>query len=292
MSRIDDLGTPAEGQDPAEPSAVDQYLDEMFDRLAGTGGAGRRALSEAEDHLWAAVADGLAHGLPVAQAEHEAVARFGSPARIAGQLRRTYRGARLWSVISGGWLLAGLVALVFAAAYLVKALELAVLLGRTPEPWPPCADAPPVVPAGTDTCSLTKAALFDDLTTGLMLLLLAVAVLLGRRLAMGRAGLAPAPRRFPLVAGAALITLAGLALLLQPGMVFGDRVYPANGGQIVFMFEGGTATMPMGAGPQLITGGVALVAAAGCVAWYAMRARRRRAPGRRRGMGLAVSATG
>jgi hypothetical protein len=34
---------------------TDRYLDEMFDRLAGTGGAGRRALVEAEDHLRAAL---------------------------------------------------------------------------------------------------------------------------------------------------------------------------------------------------------------------------------------------
>jgi hypothetical protein len=248
----------------------------MFDRLAGTGGAGRRALSEAEDHLRAAVADGLAHGLPVTQAEQQAVARFGSPARIAGQLRRTYRRAGLWSVISGGWLLAGLVVLVVAAGSLFKALELAVLVGRTPEPWPPCADAlpVPVVAAGTGTCSLTKAALYGNLTDGLVLLLLAVAVFLGRRLAMGLAGLAPAHRRFPLVAGAAL-TLAGLAVLTQPWMPFG--VLPTDGGQVLLMSEGGLLIVPMGAEPKLISGGAALVAAAGCVAWYAMRARRRRA---------------
>jgi hypothetical protein len=275
MSRIDDLGTPAEGQEPGESGAVGQYLDEMFDRLAGTGGAGRRALSEAEDHLRAAVADGLAHGLPATQAEQQAVARFGSPARIAGELRRTYRRAGLWSVISGGWLLAGLVVVVVAAGSLVKALELAVLVGRTPEPWPPCADAlpVPVVPAGTGTCSLTKAALYGNLIDGLVLLLLAVAVFLGRRLAMGLAGLAPAPRRFPLVAGAAL-TLAGLAVPMQPWMPF--DVLPTDGGQVL-MSEGGLLIVPMGAEPQLITGGVALVAAAGCVAWYAMRARRRAA---------------
>ena len=31
--------------------SVDRYLDALFDRLAGTGAAGRRALAEAEDHL-------------------------------------------------------------------------------------------------------------------------------------------------------------------------------------------------------------------------------------------------
>ena len=42
---------------------VEKYLDEMFDRLAGTGPAGRRMLAEAESHLLAAVDDGRARGL-------------------------------------------------------------------------------------------------------------------------------------------------------------------------------------------------------------------------------------
>jgi len=50
-------------------SEVERYLDGMFDRLAGTGGAGRRALAEAEDHLRAAVADARAAGLPAGEAE-------------------------------------------------------------------------------------------------------------------------------------------------------------------------------------------------------------------------------
>jgi hypothetical protein len=41
-------------------SEVDRYLDEMFDRLAGTGSAGRRALAETEDHLRASAAAGMA----------------------------------------------------------------------------------------------------------------------------------------------------------------------------------------------------------------------------------------
>lgn len=32
-------------------SEIERYLDEFFDRLAGQGAAGRRALAEAEDHL-------------------------------------------------------------------------------------------------------------------------------------------------------------------------------------------------------------------------------------------------
>jgi hypothetical protein len=58
---------------------VDTYLDGMFDRLAGTGAAGRRMLTEAEDHLRAATADACERGLDPAAAEREAVTRFGPP---------------------------------------------------------------------------------------------------------------------------------------------------------------------------------------------------------------------
>ncbi|WP_432991029.1 hypothetical protein [Dactylosporangium sp. CA-233914] len=58
---------------------VDAYLDDMFDRLAGTGAAGRRMLTETEDHLRSASADARARGLDPTAAEREAVARFGPP---------------------------------------------------------------------------------------------------------------------------------------------------------------------------------------------------------------------
>ena len=61
-------------------SEIEWYLDELFDQLAGTGAAGRRALKEAEYHLRATAADAMTRGLPEDQAEHEAVSRFGPPA--------------------------------------------------------------------------------------------------------------------------------------------------------------------------------------------------------------------
>jgi hypothetical protein len=71
---------------------VERYLDELFDRLAGTGAAGRRSLVEAEDHLRSAAATGVATGLDRERAEREAVARFGSPGSIATALQLTHRG--------------------------------------------------------------------------------------------------------------------------------------------------------------------------------------------------------
>ena len=49
-------------------SEIEWYLDELFDQLAGTGAAGRRALMEAEYHLRAAAAGAMTRGLPDDQA--------------------------------------------------------------------------------------------------------------------------------------------------------------------------------------------------------------------------------
>ncbi|MGH8899374.1 MAG: permease prefix domain 1-containing protein [Egibacteraceae bacterium] len=96
------------------PNSVERCLDELFDQLAGTGGAGRRAFAEAEDHLRAAVADGLARGLARERAEQEAVARFGKPARIASALR-----------VADGGLAALLLRPAFVGAWLVGSVLLA-----------------------------------------------------------------------------------------------------------------------------------------------------------------------
>jgi hypothetical protein len=69
---------------------VDRVLDELFDALAGTGGPGRRTVTEAEDHLRAAAAEGVAQGLSQIDAETAAVARFGDPSRLAAGIRRAH----------------------------------------------------------------------------------------------------------------------------------------------------------------------------------------------------------
>jgi hypothetical protein len=99
-------------------SEIEWYLDELFDQLAGTGAAGRRALMEAEYHLRTTAADAMARGLPEDQAGHEAVSRFGPPALVA----RTLRSAgRLNRAVSTGWLLAGLASCGLGVAYLLAA---------------------------------------------------------------------------------------------------------------------------------------------------------------------------
>jgi hypothetical protein len=99
-------------------SEIERYLDELFDKLTGTGAAGRRALMEAEYHLRAVAADAMIRGLPEDQAEHEAVSRFGPPALVARKLRSA---GHLNRAVSAAWLLAGLTACGLGAAYLAAA---------------------------------------------------------------------------------------------------------------------------------------------------------------------------
>lgn len=71
--------------------AVERYLDDLFDYLAGTGAAGRRALIETEDHLTASKADLVASGCDDDEAAVRAVARFGDAREIARELRIAHR---------------------------------------------------------------------------------------------------------------------------------------------------------------------------------------------------------
>jgi len=93
--------------EPIADGPVERSLDELFDRLAGTGAAGRRSLAEAEDHLRTATAAAVAAGEPAEQAERGAVARFGSPASIAAQLKVAFRGpgALIRPVVAGAFMI-------------------------------------------------------------------------------------------------------------------------------------------------------------------------------------------
>jgi hypothetical protein len=64
-------------------SAIDAYLDDLLLRLHGEPSAIRRMLTESEDHLRQAAAEGRARGLSTEHAEREAVARFGSVSAVA-----------------------------------------------------------------------------------------------------------------------------------------------------------------------------------------------------------------
>jgi hypothetical protein len=255
-------------------SEIDRYLDELLDRLAGTGAVGRRALAEAEDHLRAAVADGVARKLPQEQAEHEAVVRFGPSARIARQLRRAHRGARLSSALSGLWLLAGLAVTGIGVAYLASGASIGVMLLMHPEHLPTCTEN--VNRICTDTTPVMQHAIL----AGLAVLGVGAIVLLGRWLATRFTRLAPATRRFPQLA-AVVFALAGFALLAQ---LF-TTMFTDNGASVQHVYTaapwfltvpGGLFTIPQGPGPVagLIASVVALTAAIAAIAWGAMKERR------------------
>jgi hypothetical protein len=90
---------------------VARYLDEVFDALARTGSAGRRALTEIEDHLETAVQEGLARGLGQTDAELSAVERFGQPQLIASGIRRSNSGLSglIRPAVTGAWIVGAIV---------------------------------------------------------------------------------------------------------------------------------------------------------------------------------------
>lgn len=105
-------------------SPIDAHLDRLFDRLAGTGPAGRRALVEAEDHLRSAAAQAVAEGADPTEAERIAVARFGDADDIAAGLRRVHlsTGDVLRRGFTGAWLLGALGLLAVGASGLLAEL--------------------------------------------------------------------------------------------------------------------------------------------------------------------------
>lgn len=114
-------------------SSVERYLDELFDRLAGSGAGGRRTLAEAEDHLREAVSAAMTKGMPLGEAEREAVARFGSASLVASQVRQSHAGGRLSQALLSAWLAACLATVDLGACYLIAAARLAALAVQHPD---------------------------------------------------------------------------------------------------------------------------------------------------------------
>ncbi|MDW5328206.1 permease prefix domain 1-containing protein [Plantactinospora sp. KLBMP9567] len=264
-------GERVEASDQDEPAAVGvvaRHLDEMFDQLAGTGAVGRRLLAEVEDHLRDAVADEMAQGVPAERAERNAVTRFGPPDRIAGDLRRARRGLAVAPVVSGAWLLTGLATVLFAATFLLKALDVAMLRRAHPEQLPSCAERPGVPADISDAiapCGAGVAATHTYARIGLIALLVAVVVLTARWLTIRNTALPPAPQRCPLLA-AALFAVAGVVLFLQ---------YPVTpSGRPLFGASGGTPLWWTGSWHQITVSGLALLTSVAIVCGYVAQGRR------------------
>lgn len=243
-------------------SEVERYLDEMFDRLAGTGAAGRRALAETEDHLHAAVAGAMARNVPREQAEHDAVTRFGPSARIARQFRRAQRRGRLLTQsLSGVWLLTGLAAVAAGVSFLASALNIGLMLRIHPEQFPACSSFL------TPVCSESVPVMRTTALTGAVVSIVGGA-LLGSRYLSRQAGLPPVPRRFPLLTAA--VFAAGGVVLTVTG-------WP--GGWVGAAWPGrGLLQIQQGPGLRLsiIAGGTAVLCAVAIAAWGIVQARRPR----------------
>jgi hypothetical protein len=126
-------------------SNVETFLDDLFDRLAGTGHNGRRALAEAEDHLRQATASGVAAGLDPTAAEQAAITRFGTPASLAAGIRAVHSGPSRWlrPAFVGLWLAGGIGLIAVGLSGGV-----AELLGRWRGPSFVAGDAPGVTYTG------------------------------------------------------------------------------------------------------------------------------------------------
>ena len=103
---------------------VEDYLDRLFDLLAGAGRAGRRALAEAQGHLEEAVEANKAAGMSQEDAERDAISRFGSAEQIARahlSVRALAPAAAFGRIIAAAWLMAGVAGLAFVLMGLIDA---------------------------------------------------------------------------------------------------------------------------------------------------------------------------
>ena len=84
----------------SEPSPVDAYMRRLGRRLWVVPHRRSRLLREARDHLMAATEGGIARGLSPADAEEQAVARFGPAGRVARHEMR--EAGALWASVVAG----------------------------------------------------------------------------------------------------------------------------------------------------------------------------------------------
>ena len=118
-------------------SEIEWYLDELFDQLAGTGAAGRRALMEAENHLRAAAAGDVARGLPGASTGPCRRAGCWQAWRAAGSVWLTWLRSggtagrhRTAIALSYGCYTTGMLVTRVTTATTIAAAGAALLLGR------------------------------------------------------------------------------------------------------------------------------------------------------------------
>ncbi len=108
------------GRRPA--GTVEDYLDALLVTLPGTPREVRHTLAEVEAHLHDAVAEGLAAGLPQAEAEAAALSRVGPPRTITGRTAQFSRPAAALArrAALAGTLIGGVALVAFGVSGLIS----------------------------------------------------------------------------------------------------------------------------------------------------------------------------
>jgi hypothetical protein len=225
----------------SDDSPVEIYLDALLDRLRGEPREIRRALSEAEDHLYSAVTEATQSGTERHQAETDAVAAFGTSAVVAAAFNSagpSTSGPRMWRALAGQ--LTTLAGIGLVAIGLSGGLERAMTAawGRvfvfadptgTQYPASACRYWESIHPHAT---GCTQAAIAESMADGLVqryaagvigVVILLLVAAIGRRQGTSLAGALAAP--VPIVIGAASFTVAAVVFVAL-GL---DRIRIANG---------------------------------------------------------------
>jgi hypothetical protein len=218
---------------------IDAYLDDLADRLPGTGRETRRALAEAESHLRDASDHLRARGMTAEDAEQRAIADFGTPGQVARALR--LGGGSLWSLAGelaglGARLVAvGLIAIgVSAAAARVLAgfLGTSAIFGLPTGAHPAAASCAHwlAVQPGTTTCMQAGTLeASDDITLlhgalGVLGVLLGIAVLIVSRSRRPSSRMLP-PTLGPTIAATAFLGAAAGLFAFGVGNVVIENVW-------------------------------------------------------------------
>jgi hypothetical protein len=248
-----DAGGAGDGAGP-----VEEYLDRLFDLLAGTGAAGRRALDEVADHLRTSAAADVANGLSRMDAERAAVGRFGPAEQVARGLRPPAGvGFGLRRLAASATVL-GSIGLVAVGLSGLVAGALGALFGKTFVSGDPadvtytplrCAEYLEYYPSYGDCRAAAVAHHFDEVVQYRV-----AAGVLGLLVLLAFWGL----RRFGPLAGPAWAPRPDLMTVVGAGAFAGGVVLFGGAGSLQLL-----AGLSAGAGQLLSAGLVSLVALAG-----------------------------
>jgi hypothetical protein len=208
----------------SEIETIEQYLDELADRLVVSPRRARRILVETQDHLYATRERLISEGMTPEDAESTTLREFGSPALVARGFRDAGAWLRLPFLEAVATPLIGLAAIGFVAISLsgLLALGLGVVAGKqfvagdpsgvtyTPER---CSQYLRLYPDARDCTEAALADHFDEvfgfrLVAG-VLAVVAVGVYLAERRLRNPARM---PQAFAPTIGAAAFGLVGIAL--------------------------------------------------------------------------------